>query len=92
MLNAVMETQPNGRRLRVARLGSGPPMVLLHGYPTICKFGASWRRVSPAIFTSLHSIGRDWVTAMVGREAQLPNTWRTGSPPCSIRGKSNEPR
>ena len=33
MLPTILETLPNGRRLRVARLGSGPPLVLLHGYP-----------------------------------------------------------
>jgi len=32
MLATEIETH-QGRRLRVARLGSGPPLVLLHGYP-----------------------------------------------------------
>ncbi len=32
MLATELETH-QGRRLRVARLGSGPPLVLLHGYP-----------------------------------------------------------
>jgi pimeloyl-ACP methyl ester carboxylesterase len=33
MLEAVMDALPDGRRVRVARLGSGPPLLLLHGYP-----------------------------------------------------------
>jgi hypothetical protein len=33
LLATTTETAPNGRRLRVAKLGSGPPLVLLHGYP-----------------------------------------------------------
>jgi len=33
LLDARFETVAEGRRLRVARLGEGPPVVLLHGYP-----------------------------------------------------------
>ena len=33
MLETKMETLPNGHRLRVARIGSGPPVLCLHGYP-----------------------------------------------------------
>ena len=33
MLTTVVETWDGGRRLRVARLGAGPPTVFLHGYP-----------------------------------------------------------
>jgi pimeloyl-ACP methyl ester carboxylesterase len=33
MFYPVMETLPNGHRLRVARIGAGPPIVCLHGYP-----------------------------------------------------------
>lgn len=41
ILPAAMDALPDGRRVRVARLGSGPPLVLLHGYPdTLQLFSA----------------------------------------------------
>ena len=44
LLATTAEIAPKGRRLRVARLGSGPPLVLLHGYiPITSRSGASWR-------------------------------------------------
>lgn len=36
----------NGLRMRVARQGSGPPVLLLHGFP---ELGYSWRHQLPAL-------------------------------------------
>ena len=33
MLATVVQKLSSGRLLRIARVGSGPPVVLLHGYP-----------------------------------------------------------
>ena len=46
-----------GRRLRVARLGSGPPLVLLHGYPDTLQI---WSRVGPYLAESFSVIAFDW--------------------------------
>lgn len=37
---------PSGARVRVRTAGSGPPVVLLHGYP---QTSAMWHRVAPAL-------------------------------------------
>ena len=44
LLATTTEMLPNGRRLRVARLGSGPALVLLHGYPENLQI---WCGVAP---------------------------------------------
>ncbi len=36
----------NGTRIHVARAGSGPPVLLLHGYP---QTHVMWHRVAPAL-------------------------------------------
>jgi hypothetical protein len=33
LLSTTTFTTPGGHGLRMARLGSGPPLLLLHGYP-----------------------------------------------------------
>ena len=46
-----------GRRLRVARLGTGPPLVLLHGYPDNLQI---WCELAPKL-ADRPSPGRpDW--------------------------------
>lgn len=47
----------NGRRLRVARLGNGPPVVLLHGYPENLQI---WCRVAPLLADRFEVIAFDW--------------------------------
>jgi pimeloyl-ACP methyl ester carboxylesterase len=57
MLEAVMETVPAGRRVRVARLGAGPPLVLLHGYPDNLQiFG----ELAPRLAATHDVITFDW--------------------------------
>lgn len=38
--------EANGVRIRVSRAGSGPPLLLLHGYP---QTHAMWRHVAPVL-------------------------------------------
>jgi len=46
MLAAEIQVLPDGHRLRVARLGSGPPAVLLHGYPENLRI---WCELAPRL-------------------------------------------
>ncbi len=56
MLATTFETV-NGRRLRVARLGSGPPLVLLHGYPDNLQL---WCELAPRLADRFTVIAFDW--------------------------------
>lgn len=47
----------NGRKLRVARLGSGPPLILLHGYPDNLQV---WSKLAPLLATRHQVIAFDW--------------------------------
>lgn len=57
MLTTVLETLPNGRRLRVARIGTGPPLLLLHGYPENLQI---WCELAPRLADLRHLIAFDW--------------------------------
>lgn len=57
MLTARLERFPNGRRLRSARLGHGPPVVLLHGYPDNLQI---WCRLAPRLARRHEVITFDW--------------------------------
>jgi pimeloyl-ACP methyl ester carboxylesterase len=57
MLATTRETLPNGRALRVARLGSGPPLVLLHGYPDNLQI---WCELAPRLADRCRVIAFDW--------------------------------
>src|SRR5262245_17848699 len=46
-----------GRRMRVARLGSGRPMILLHGYPDTLQV---WHRLADELKDSFQIIAFDW--------------------------------
>lgn len=46
-----------GRAVRVARLGSGPPVVLLHGYPDNLRI---WSRVAEGLALHHEVIAFDW--------------------------------
>lgn len=47
----------DGRRLRMARLGQGPPMILLHGYPDNLQI---WCRLAPRLAERFEVIAMDW--------------------------------
>jgi pimeloyl-ACP methyl ester carboxylesterase len=57
MLATTFETFPDGKRLRVARLGSGPPLVLLHGYPDNLQI---WCELAPRLADRFEVIAFDW--------------------------------
>ncbi len=57
LLPTFFEQLHNGRRLRTARLGSGPPLVLLHGYPETLQI---WHRLAPLLATRHEVIAFDW--------------------------------
>ena len=47
----------NGKQLRIARLGQGPPIVLLHGYPENLQV---WSRMAPRLAERFEVIAFDW--------------------------------
>ena len=47
----------NGKRLRIARLGQGPPIVFLHGYPENLQI---WSRMAPLLANRFEVIAFDW--------------------------------
>ena len=57
MLDTVIETVRDGRRLRVARMGNGPPLVLLHGYPDNLQI---WCQLAPRLADRFEVIAFDW--------------------------------
>jgi pimeloyl-ACP methyl ester carboxylesterase len=56
MLATSSETH-GGRKLRVARLGSGPPAILLHGYPDNLEI---WSELAPRLAAHSEVIAFDW--------------------------------
>jgi pimeloyl-ACP methyl ester carboxylesterase len=56
MLATTSETH-GGRKLRVARTGSGPPAILLHGYPDNLQV---WCELAPRLATRCEVIAFDW--------------------------------
>src|SRR5262249_19113336 len=51
------ETLPNGKTLRIARLGQGTPFVFLHGYPDNLQV---WCELAPRLAGRCHAIAFDW--------------------------------
>ena len=47
----------NGKQLRISRLGHGPPIVLLHGYPENLQV---WSRMAPLLADRFEVIAFDW--------------------------------
>ncbi len=56
MLETTLE-MIKGRRLRVARLGDGPPLILLHGYPDNLQI---WNAIAPLLADRFSVIAFDW--------------------------------
>jgi pimeloyl-ACP methyl ester carboxylesterase len=56
MLATTIETHV-GHKLRVARLGSGPPAILLHGYPDNLQI---WSELAPRLAAHYEVIAFDW--------------------------------
>ena len=72
MLNTVIETVRDGRRLRVARMGKGPPLILLHGYPDNLQI---WCELAPRLADRFEVIAFDWPGL------GLSQTWPGGATP-----------
>jgi len=72
LLNTVIETVRDGRRLRVARMGKGPPLILLHGYPDNLQI---WCELVPQLADRFEVIAFDWPGL------GLSQTWPGGATP-----------
>jgi pimeloyl-ACP methyl ester carboxylesterase len=72
MLPVTFETFSGGRRLRSARMGSGPPLVCLHGYPDNLQI---WCELAPLLAEKFEVIAFDW-PGMGGSDA-----WPGGATP-----------
>ncbi len=72
MLSAGIETPVDGLALRVARCGSGEPLVLLHGYPENLQI---WSALAPRLAARYRSIAFDWP----GMGSSAP--WKGGATP-----------
>jgi pimeloyl-ACP methyl ester carboxylesterase len=57
MLATTFETVADGRRLRLSRLGRGPPLVLLHGYPDNLQI---WCELAPRLTERFEVFAFDW--------------------------------
>ncbi|HYV05653.1 MAG TPA: alpha/beta hydrolase [Blastocatellia bacterium] len=57
MLEVRFDTLEEGKRVRVARLGSGPPLLLLHGYPDNLQI---WSELAPRLADRFEVIAFDW--------------------------------
>lgn len=57
MLQTKLEPLTSGRRLRIARLGSGPPVILLHGYPDNLQI---WSELATRLTDRFEVIAFDW--------------------------------
>jgi pimeloyl-ACP methyl ester carboxylesterase len=57
MLPTTFVPVAGGRRVRLARLGSGPPLVLLHGYPDNLQI---WSAAAPRLAEHFEVLALDW--------------------------------
>jgi len=57
MLPTTVTTLSSGRKLRVARVGSGPPVILLHGYPDNLQI---WSELALRLADQFEVIAFDW--------------------------------
>ncbi|HLJ28216.1 MAG TPA: alpha/beta hydrolase [Candidatus Angelobacter sp.] len=57
MLPTSIEVLAGGRKLRVARMGAGQPVLLLHGYPDNLQI---WCELAPRLATRFRVIAVDW--------------------------------
>lgn len=57
MLPTKFETLSSGRRLRIARVGNGPPLVFLHGYPDNLQI---WCELAKHFSAQFEVIAFDW--------------------------------
>jgi pimeloyl-ACP methyl ester carboxylesterase len=68
----------DGHPLRVARLGSGPPLVLLHGYPENLQI---WCEAAPLLAREFEVFAFDWPGL------GYSDPWRGGTTPTHMAGR-----
>lgn len=78
MLRTELLTLKNGRRLRVARAGSGAPLVFLHGYPENLQI---WSELARRLSDKFETIAFDWP----GMGYSEP--WKGGTTPSHMAGR-----
>jgi pimeloyl-ACP methyl ester carboxylesterase len=78
MLDAKFEAVNGGKRLRVARLGAGPPLVLLHGYPDNLQI---WSELAPKLADRFEVIAPDWPGM------GYSDVWSGGASPFQMSGR-----
>lgn len=57
MLQTKLEVLNSGQRLRIARVGNGPPLILLHGYPDNLQI---WSELATRLKDQFEVIAFDW--------------------------------
>ena len=57
LLKTSIELLDNGKRLRLAKVGAGPPIVMLHGYPENLQV---WSRLAPLLAKNHEVVAFDW--------------------------------
>ena len=92
MLNATLETTAGRQRCGWPALGSGPPLVLLHGYPDNLQIWCDWRRAWRPLRDASPSTGPAWATAMPGRAARRRSHMADRLRRCWTPGGSSAPR
>lgn len=78
MLTTTMEDVGGGRRVRIARLGAGQPIVLLHGYPDNLQI---WCELAPRLAHLGEVFAFDWPG--MGRS----DVWSGGATPEHMAGR-----
>lgn len=78
LLDTIIETHRDGKRLRVARMGEGPPLIFLHGYPDNLQI---WCELGPRLADRFQVIAFDW-PGMGQSEA-----WEGGATPYHMAGR-----
>jgi len=81
MLPAILETLDGGRRVCVARVGAGRPVVLLHGYPENLQI---WSALAPRLAERFEVVAFDWPG--MGRS----DAWVGGATPYHMAARLRE--
>jgi pimeloyl-ACP methyl ester carboxylesterase len=78
MLQTKFEPLSSGRRLRIARLGSGPPVIFLHGYPDNLQI---WSELAMRLADHFEVIAFDWPGM------GYSDAWSGGTTPFHMAGR-----
>jgi pimeloyl-ACP methyl ester carboxylesterase len=78
ILQTTFEALSSGKRLRVARLGSGPPLLCLHGYPENLQI---FCELLPRLAPRFEAIAMDWPG--LGQS----DAWPGGATPTHLAGR-----